>query len=445
MTTVCARWFWTGAELLERVELTLRGGAIARIQGDLCDARLSGAAKHRLLLPGLVNAHSHAFQRAFRGHVQRAASGRDDFWSWRERMYAVAATIGPDALAAVSQLCFVEMAQAGITTAGEFHYLQRQPGGVPYADPDELALRVIGAGRDAGLRVVLLRCAYARGSFDTPAVGAQLRFVDDDPADVLRAAERLMALPDPLVTAGIAPHSVRAVPGEWLTELARWPGIVHAHVSEQPAEVAACRAATGTSPLAWLAEHGLLSDRFTAVHMTWPEPGDIDLLVAAGAAICVCPSTELDLGDGFLPLAARRARLCLGSDSHARIDLFAEARALELHGRGLAGHRNVLLQDPDATALAAHVLRAATLDGRRALGLQAEPLVIGSAADLCALDLHRPAAIGVPPLCAAAFGATPEWVTDTWIGGRHVVRQGRHFALEATLSRAADYLAGLCW
>ncbi|MEO0603031.1 MAG: formimidoylglutamate deiminase, partial [Myxococcota bacterium] len=279
----------------------------------------------RVLVPGLVNAHSHAFQRSLRGTLTDGSA--IDFWRWRDRMYALVQSLDPDRIEAISALAFAEMAEAGITHVGEFHYVHHQPDGTPYADPDELAHRVVAAARTAGLRITLLRVAYERNG-DQPLHDAQRRFVDPGPAPVRAAVARLAAryAGDDDVIVGLAPHSVRAVPPTSLEAFADFEGPLHVHVSEQPAENAFCQAESGRSPTALLDDCGLLSERFTAVHLTWPEAGDVDRLERSGAGVCACPSTELELADGFLPVDVRRGLpICLGSDSHARIDLFDEA------------------------------------------------------------------------------------------------------------------------
>ncbi|MBX2796026.1 MAG: formimidoylglutamate deiminase [Myxococcales bacterium] len=397
----------------------------------------------RVLLPGLVNAHSHAFQRAFRGHVQWRAAGSDDFWSWRDRMYAVANGLDPEGVQAVSALAFLEMALAGVTHVGEFHYLHHQADGTPYADPDELAKRVIAAATEVGIRITLLRVAYARGGPGAALRPDQARFADCSPADVLDALARLQPLQsDPRVRLGLAAHSVRALDASWLAALSAWPGVVHAHVSEQPAENEACLAEHGRSPTAVLEHAGLVHDRFTAVHLTWPLQGDVDRLAAAGARVCVCPTTEQDLGDGWLPMEPRlRLPLCVGSDSHARIDLFEEARCLELHGRAVAGRRNVLAPEGEPDGLAHRLLQSASAEGARALGGAGGGIAVGQPADLVAVDLRRTAADGVPPLQAAAFVATPEWVDHVWVAGRAVVVDGAHPRQEEIRRAAAPHLS----
>jgi len=394
----------------------------------------------KLLLPGFVNAHSHAFQRAFRGHVQWKPAGRDDFWSWRDRMYAVANGLSEAGVFAVSRLAFLEMAEAGITQVGEFHYLHHQPDGSHYGDPDALARRVIDAALDVGIRICLLRVAYARNGPNLPLRDDQRRFGDRSPLEALDALERLGDIRDPRVTLGLAPHSVRALSAEALSALAGTDGPVHAHVSEQPAEIEGSYAEHGRSPLQVLADAGLVNERFVAVHLTHPEPADLDILDATGAAICVCPSTELDLGDGFLPVEARTRRLCLGTDSHAEIDMLSEARSLELHARALAGRRNVLSPEGEPDGLARLLLEAATRNGGAALGAEGRGIGVGAPADLVAIDLARTAAFGAPPLQAAVFNGTSDWVSDVWVGGQSVVRDGVHPKREEILDAARCHL-----
>ena len=425
MKVLRPEWTWTPEGVRKDWCVTVDAGQIVRVgpadrHSDV--PQLEG----RLLLPGLVNAHSHAFQRAFRGHVQWRSGEHDDFWTWRDTMYRCANAMSPEGVEAISRLAFLEMAEAGITWVGEFHYLHHQQDGTPYADPDELAKRVVAAARDVGIRITLLRAVYGRHSAGRPLEDNQLRFGDRSAEAALAAVDRLGKSVDPLVTVGLAPHSVRAVPPEWLPELASWGGPIHAHVAEQQAEVDSCRRETGLGPLGLLASKGLVSERFVAVHMTCPDPGDLQLLASVGASLCACPTTELDLGDGFLPLGARGGRLCLGSDSHAQIDLLQEARALEMHARGLARRRNVMSPIGDDHGLATRLLAAATGSGARALGASDWGIREGGVADLVAIDLRRTAAEGVPPLEAAVFVGDASWVTDVWVAGRPIIVDGRH-------------------
>jgi formimidoylglutamate deiminase len=392
----------------------------------------------RLVLPGLVNAHSHAFQRAFRGHVQHRPEGRDDFWSWRDRMYGVALGLSAEGVQAVSALAFLEMAEAGVSRVGEFHYLHHQPDGTPYQHPDELAHRVLAAAEEVGIGITLLRVSYGRAGMGQPLRHDQRRFADAHPDAALEAVERLRARG---AQVGLAPHSVRACDRDWLTSLARHEGVVHVHASEQPAENVACEEEHGCSPTELLRRVGLLSERTTLVHLTHPLPGDLERVTEADATVCVCPSTEMDLGDGLLPVEVReRARLCLGTDSHAQIDLLREATTLEMHARALAGRRNVLTPRGERHGLARRLLQAATTAGSRSLGADARGLVAGAPADLVAIDLRRTAAEGVPPLEAAALVATADWVDQLWVSGRPLLRAGQHPERERIVARARPHL-----
>lgn len=415
---------WVDGELRRGIGVLVMGDKIASV-GPV-DERLGEVERlhRRLLLPGFVNAHSHAFQRGLRGHVQHAAAGNaageevDSFWTWRERMYALANALDPEGVEALSTLAFAEMVRAGFTTVGEFHYLHHQADGTPYADPDELARRVVHAAERVGLRVVLLRVSYGRAGFGVAPNPRQRRFVDRSPDDALAAVSRLEASG---VTAGLAPHSVRACSPDWLRGFAGFPGIVHAHVDEQPAEIEQCLAETGRRPVHVLAEAGLVTERFTAVHLTHPSDEEI---AALRGHVCACPTTELDLGDGFLPAWKLAQPVCIGSDSHAAIDPFAEIRALEWHSRALLGRRNVLPHDgPDG--LASALLAAGTVHGAAALGLDAGRLAPGALADFVAVDTARLEFAASRLLPAVVFNGSPAALTDAWVGGRHVLRDGR--------------------
>jgi formimidoylglutamate deiminase len=323
-------------------------------------------------------------------------------------MYDVAQRLDPDGVFAVSRLAFLEMAEAGFTHVGEFHYLHHGPGGVPYADPDALARQVIRAARSVGLSITLLRVLYGRNGAGSPLGEHQLRFRDNAPDDALRAVERLSAIDDPGVSIGLAPHSVRAVPAEWLHELASFGGAIHAHVAEQPAELESCRAEHGVDPLEVFERAGLLHERFTAVHLTHPAPAD--------------------------PVRLR------ATDSHAAIDPWLEVRSLELHARGLAQQRNVMSPPQDRHGLARRLLAIGSEGGARSLCVAGGRLGVGEPASMVALDLDRPAALGVPPLEAAALVATPEWVSHSWSLGQAVVVGGEHPLRREVMRAAQPYL-----
>lgn len=295
-----------------------------------------------IVLPALATAHSHAFQRALRGKGQRPVSGagdaRGDFWSWRGQMYALAASLTPESIHRVSLVAYRELARAGVRTVGEFHYVHHQPDGTPYDDRTALADAVIEAAKEAKLRVCLLRVAYHRAGPGRAAEPGQRRFCDPDPDAVLRDVDTLRARwgGDADVRIGIAPHSVRAVPPAWLgplTEHAARHGLpLHMHVAEQPREVDECVGETGRRPVELLADQGVLSDRFVAVHATHLLDHEASLLGDARAWACICPTTERDLGDGLPDIGALRGagvRLCTGIDSHVITDPIEELRSLE--------------------------------------------------------------------------------------------------------------------
>ena len=410
----------------EGMEVVLEGGRIASIGESRGEVNLP----NRLVMPGFVNAHSHAFQRGIRGWVQHAV-GEDNFWSWRDRMYGLANSLDPDGIEAVSRLAFLEMVEAGFTSVGEFHYLHHQPDGTPWDDPNELSKRVISAARDVGLRINLLRVAYARaGAGKGPAPG-QRRFCDPSAAAVLKHVDDLISSDavtgDDAVTVGLAPHSVRAVPSSWLSEFASFDGVIHAHVDEQGEEIDQCLGEYGLRPIEVFSYAGLLNPRFTAVHLTWPDNRELQLLRRSGAGVCGCPTTELDLGDGFLQVEyLDGVNLSIGSDSHARIDPFAEMRALEWHARARLGRRNVMVASEDPSALAARLAEIGSLGGARALGLDTGELRVGAMADLIAIDLDHTALATGPVLPNVIFSGGPELVREAWVGGRQLLEGGRH-------------------
>jgi formimidoylglutamate deiminase len=332
-----------------------------------------------LRLPALSTAHSHAFQRAMRGRAQRpfrSANGAD-FWTWREQMYEHALSVTPESIHAVSLVAFLELARAGVRTVGEFHYMHHQADGTPYDDRTILADRVIEAARQAGLRIALLRAAYARPGTTWPMHPAQKRFFDASVDDVLRDVEALRKkwAHDPEVVIGVAPHSVRAVPPSWLLPLgehaARHRMPLHMHVAEQQREVDECVAESGRRPVELLADCGVLSDRFVAVHGTNILAHEVALLGRARAFACVCATTERDLGDGLPDVSALRAagvRLCTGVDSHVVTDPIEDLRALETLER-LRTRTRVTFSTPERTP-AEQLWCEGSLEGAAACGFE---------------------------------------------------------------------------
>jgi formiminoglutamate deiminase len=376
-----------------------------------------------LTIPGLANAHSHAFHRALRG---RTHSGRGSFWTWRDGMYALATRLDPDTYYRLARAVYGEMALAGITSVGEFHYLHHQPGGAPYDDPNAMGHALIHAARDAGLRITLLDTLYLTASVDgQPLAGAQLRFGDGDADAWSNRVEKLALRPHARL--GVAAHSVRAVPVEALPVVAAVGADrpVHFHLSEQRAENRACVARHGCTPSQLLGDSGLLGPLSTAVHATHLTDEDRTLLGDTDTAACFCPTTERDLADGIGPARAlfdSGAPLCLGSDSHAVIDMFEEARALEMNERlhtELRGHFT-----------ADELITAATVAGHRALGWDdAGMIASGARADLVTLRLDTVRTIGADPIAAPAFTAAAADVRHVVIDGNVVVRDGEHVSL----------------
>ncbi|MEU1845013.1 formimidoylglutamate deiminase [Micromonospora sediminicola] len=379
-----------------------------------------------LTLPGLADAHSHAFHRALRG---RTHDGRGDFWSWRDLMYSVAARLDPDSYLALARAAYAEMALAGITCVGEFHYLHHGPGGTPYDDPNAMSAALVEAAAHAGIRLTVLDAAYLTAGVDgAELVGPQRRFGD---GDALRWAERVDAFrpADEHVRLGAAIHSVRAVPAEQLATVAGWAdrhGLpLHVHLSEQPAENDACRAVHGCTPTRLLADHGVLGRHTTAVHATHPTAADVALLGDSRTGVCLCPTTERDLADGIGParrMAEAGSPLSLGSDSHAVVDLFEEARAVELDERLRTRKRGHFS--------AADLVTAATVGGHAALGWgDAGRLAVGDRADLVTVRLDSARTAGVPPV-GVFFAATAADVTHVVVDGRTVVADGRHLTVD---------------
>ncbi len=330
-----------------------------------------------LHLPALATAHSHAFQRAMRGTSQRRGAAPDTFWTWRGEMYRAANALTPESIGAIARVAFRELARAGVRTVGEFHYVHHQPDGTPYDDRTILSEAMIHAAKAEGLRVALLRVAYHRAGPGLPAEPSQRRFCDPDVDDVLRDVESLRAkfAGDPDVVIGVAPHSVRAVPPAWLSAIAAYADahglMVHMHVAEQRREIAECVAETGKRPMELLAERGVLSPRFAAVHATHLEPHEARLLGAARSFACICATTERDLGDGLPDVGALRnagARLCTGIDSHVITDPFEELRSLETHERLRTETRVTWQPPPGEGTLAETLWREGSIETAAACG-----------------------------------------------------------------------------
>lgn len=389
----------------------------------------------RLSIGGFANCHSHVFHRALRG---RTHGDGGTFWTWREKMYALAGALDPTLLFELARATYAEMALAGVTSVGEFHYLHHDPDGHAYADPNAMGDALVSAAREAGIRIALLDTCYLSGGFGRPVEGIQRRFSDGNAeawanrVDDLRT--RYAGAPD--VVIGAAVHSVRAVPAEQLSGVAALASThdapLHVHLSEQPAENDECRARHGMTPTELLAEHGVLGPRTTAVHATHLTPGDISLLGSTGGYACFCPTTERDLADGVGPSAALRdagVTLTLGSDSNAVIDLFEEMRAVELNERLVSGRRG--------TWQATELVAAGTLNGQRSLGFT-------DAGSVSVAPASVRTAGGDTSADSLVFAAGATDVADVLVGDTAVVRDGRHLAL-GDVGAELDQVIARCW
>jgi formimidoylglutamate deiminase len=398
----------------------------------------------KALLPGFANVHSHAFQRLIRGKTESRRSGGRDFWSWRGAMYHAAATLTPEQMYYTARMAFLEMALAGTTTVGEFHYVHRQPDGRPYPDPNILAHQVIAAARSVGIRIALLRTAYQRAGFELPPDPGQTRFLESTEEFLANTAALHETHRSEEAWVGVAPHSVRAVPLDAIQQIADWARErnlpLHMHVSEQNAEVDACRREYGTTPVRLLAENGVLNDRFTAVHAVHIDEEEMDLLAGRGATICSCPTTERNLGDGIFPareIMERSIPVAFGSDSQAQIDPLEDARELEYHLR-LQQQQRSLLDGIAGEELSARLFRCAAVNGAAALGCDAGGLEPGKLADFFTVDRNDPsiAASGEDDLLSTiVFGMNRGAIADVAVGGKLIVRNGRHNAQQEILDQ----------
>ena len=429
---------WLGGERnAEGVLLGVKDGIFTTVTPGVTVAPPGATALPGVTLPGLVNAHSHAFHRAMRARTQ---GSRGNFWSWRDSMYAAAEALDPDLYLRLARAVYAEMLLAGFTSVGEFHYLHHEAGGRRYDDPNQMGAAVLQAASDAGIRMTLIDACYLNGGFGEPVDGTQLRFADRSAS---AWAERTCSLrPGENQAVAAAAHSERAVPAVQLEDGVEaagergWP--LHAHVSEQQAEVEGCMAAYGRTPVQVFAGCGALGTSFTAVHASRADPDDVVELGGARAHVCACPTTERDLGDGIGPFAQLRdvgVRLCLGTDSHAVIDGLEEARALEMDARLASGQRVVFSPS--------ELLRAATAAGMASLGWPDGGLAPGQPADFVTLRTGSVRTAGCDPgLAATAVYAMSGSDVDTVVvAGTTVVRDGAHTAMEDPAAELAAAIA----
>jgi formiminoglutamate deiminase len=418
---------------------TLTRGVLIEINGDtgLIESVSAGAACPAdaqvidgVVLPGCANAHSHAFHRALRG---RTHGGLGDFWTWRSQMYQVAARLDPSNYEALATAVFAEMVLAGYTVVGEFHYVHHDGDGRPYGD-DAMERAIVTAAARAGIRLTLLDACYLNGGIGVALQEEQRRFCDGSAERWANRVSGLGSMTGPTVRIGSAIHSVRAVDPAACAEVAvfakRHSMVLHAHVSEQPAENTACLDAYGKSPVAILAEADALSDRFTAVHATHLQPDDVAVLGRHHCVCCFCPTTERDLADGIGPsvdLLDSGAAICIGSDQHGVIDPFEEMRAVELNTRLSTLQRG----NHSVPAL----FEMATMAGYRSLGWHGGALAPYQVADLVVIDDQRsPRFAGSDDeslVASLVFGGTSSDVRDVMVGGKWIVRSRVHQQVDA--------------
>jgi len=423
------------------VRLTLDGGRIAGVEPGATAAPRDHVLTGRALLPAPCNLHSHAFQRAMAGMTERRGPTADSFWTWRRLMYRFLDVLDPDEIEAIAGLVYVEMLEAGYAAVAEFHYLHHAPGGTPYADPAELAHRIVAAAAASGIGLTLLPVLYTWGGADrTPLAGGQHRFGNDlDPFLALhaRAGEGLAA--DGRL--GAAPHSLRAsTPDDIRALAAAFPdGPMHIHAAEQVQEVDEVVAWLGARPVEVLLDQIGIGPRWCLIHATQMTKAETTRLAASGATAGLCPITESNLGDGIFDGArylAAGGAFGLGSDSNVRIALGEELRTLEYSQRLRDRARNILAA-PE-TSVGRTLYDAALAGGARALGRDSGALRPGALADLVAIDLEHPVLMALSDdalLDGWIFAADDRVVRDVWSAGRHAVRDGRHVARDAIEAR----------
>jgi formimidoylglutamate deiminase len=426
------------------------GGTIVRVEEG---GRRDGAdVVAGPLLPGMPNLHSHAFQRVIAGRTGHSSVSGDSFWTWRQAMYAFLDRIDADAFEAIAAQAYVEMLKAGYTAVAEFHYVHHDPQGKPYADPAELAHRIVAAADATGIALTLLPVFYAHADFGgAPPTEGQRRFVHtvDSYAGIVATLAREANRPRAAGwNLGIAPHSLRAVtPDELSAIVSLLPRgtPIHIHAAEQQKEVAACLAWSGARPIEWLLEHAEVDARWCVVHATHMTPEETRRLAGSGAVAGLAPTTEADLGDGTFAARAylgAQGAFGIGSDSNTCIDPFAELRQLEWSQRLSLQARNVLATADAPVGQALYA--AAARGGSRALGRPTGAIAAGCRADFVVLDADDPA-LAVQPVDAmvdaAIFGPCRAPVRDVMVGGRWVVRDGRHPHEDAVLARYRACLA----
>ncbi|GGA69836.1 formimidoylglutamate deiminase [Arenimonas soli] len=398
-------------------------------------------------IPGLPNLHSHAFQRAMAGLAERQSKPEDSFWTWRELMYHFAARLDPDSQYAVACQLYAEMLEAGFTTVCEFHYLHHQPDGRPYDDPAAMSKSLVAAARDTGIRLTMLPVLYMRGGFDGRVLGERQRRFGHSLDAYLALLQSLQALRGPTVEVGVALHSLRAVPADAMAALlAAVEGQslpVHIHIAEQIGEVQECESLRGARPVQWLLDNAPVGPDWTLVHATHLVPAEVQGIVASGATVAICPTTEANLGDGLFPLReflSAGGHWGVGSDSHVSVSAVEELRWLE-YGQRLATRRRNIAVSGGQPSTGTLLYTQALAGGLRACGQGGV-----AAADHVLLDGGLPALAGARAadvLDRYVFAGNRPLVRETHVDGQRVVADGRHRDHDAVAARYRTTLARL--
>jgi formimidoylglutamate deiminase len=452
MTAEATRYFapqaWVDGAWTQDVLLAVAAdGTWASIEPNAVEEAQRGAVRlNGPVLPGLVNAHSHAFQRAIAGLTERPEGSSDDFWSWRDRMYSAALRITPEQLEAVAALLYAELLQAGYTQVCEFHYLHNNTDGKAYADPLAMSLALVRAAQRVGMGLTLLPTLYMRSGFGAAGLRADQRRFASTPDSVLRLAEGVLHQGGRQVNAGVALHSLRAVDEAALHEVAaaaRAQGMaVHIHIAEQVQEVNDCVAAHGERPIEWLLSHAAPDAHWNLVHATQSTAAELQGVQKSGAAVVICPSTEANLGDGVFNLPAYAeagGNWSIGSDSHVTRSWQEELRLLEYSQRLTLRQRNIAARTPAGPGSAANLFNAALAGGSAATSRPLGGLHPGQRADFLVVDTASPALLGIPPdhlLDAMVFSSPDACFSEVFVAGQRVV-SGGHVAEWPRL--AADF------
>jgi formimidoylglutamate deiminase len=425
--------------------------------GSAAEAATAAGARHvrGAVVPGMPNAHSHAFQRAMAGDSEYRSAAHESFWSWREAMYALANSVEPADLELIATQLFIEMLKAGYTSVAEFHYLHRAIDGSAYAGTNPLWWAIDAAAESAGIGLTLLPTLYLSSDFGArPLLREQQRFRLEVDAFLEAVAQRRAAFPDTpgaTVYTGAAMHSLRAVPLESLRAAVAGlsaidpAGVIHIHIAEQLREVKACQAATGRRPIELLLDTGLVTRRWCLVHATHATTAEIVAVAASNASTCICPSTEGNLGDGFFDAArllAAGGGLCIGSDSQATVSPAEELRWLEYQQRIRRRRRAVLASKLEPHA-GARLWQEGARCGARALGQNIGTIETGRRADWLVLDTEHPALAGAAGdglLDRLVFAGAQSAIRDVMVAGRWVIERGRHRGEESTAARFAEWM-----